>query len=479
MRLGLRLLFVFCLIQGIAAFFVLRIFGQEIKPSVREVVEEQMVDAANLLAELAAPELVARSIASGPFSEAVQAYQAREVKASIWGLTKQRLDYRIYVTDAAGTVQFDSAGYGLGQDYSRWRDVSRTLAGQYGARTTRSDLEDETSAVMYVAAPVRKGGKTIGVLSVAKPLSAVQGFVDRAERRVLQNGLLLLAISAAVGVAVTLWVVWQVRRVKRYVQNVQASSAEPPPDVPGELGDLAKALGDMRQRLDGKQYIEDYVTTLTHELKSPLAALKASSELLQEPLPEPQRKQFAQDVAEQTERLERLVQRVLELARLEQGAAQVQLERVPLHVLLAAPQEQAAAHLRAKGLQLQLQMPPAASASEVQADATLFASALSNLLDNAMAHAPPGSTVVLGASVAQGQCRITVRDTGPGAPAFAFPRLGERFFTTQRPDGTRPGTGLGLAITQRIAQLHKGSLQLANAEPGPGFEATLVLPLAG
>jgi hypothetical protein len=97
MRLGLRLLFVVCVIQGIAAFFVLRVFGQEIKPSVREVMEEQLVDAANVLAELAAPELLAGTLANGSFAQAVAAYQARDIKADIWGLKKTSADFRVYV----------------------------------------------------------------------------------------------------------------------------------------------------------------------------------------------------------------------------------------------------------------------------------------------------------------------------------------------------------------------------------------------
>jgi two-component system sensor histidine kinase CreC len=135
-----------------------------------------------------------------------------------------------------------------------------------------------------------------GVLTVAKPTRTVQRFIDRAERKVFMGGLLLLALSAAVGVGVTLWMVWNVRRLRDYALSVQGPadsehgplpphSPWPCPQVPGELGDLARAMDRMRVRLEGRDYIEGYVRALTHELKSPVAAIRGAGELLQDELP--------------------------------------------------------------------------------------------------------------------------------------------------------------------------------------------------
>ena len=139
MRLGIRLLFAFFLINGIAAFFVLRVFVAEIKPSVREVMEDMMVDTAHILAELASDDLPqepcsrqAAALLPGTFWH----YASRPVDAAIWGFP-QSLDYRVYVTDAAGRVLFDSESQAVGQDFSQWRDVARTLRGEYGARMSR------------------------------------------------------------------------------------------------------------------------------------------------------------------------------------------------------------------------------------------------------------------------------------------------------------------------------------------------------
>ena len=138
MKLGIRLLFVFFLLNGLAAFFVLRVFVVEIRPSVREVMEDMMVDTANILAELASDDLAAGRLTEGRFAAHVRNYASRPVDARIWGLDKQSLDFRVYVTDARGLVLFDSENTAQGQDYSGWRDVARTLRGEYGARATRT-----------------------------------------------------------------------------------------------------------------------------------------------------------------------------------------------------------------------------------------------------------------------------------------------------------------------------------------------------
>lgn len=481
MRLGIRLLFAFFLINGLAAFFVLRVFTAEIKPSVREVMEDMMVDTANLLAELASDDLAAGRLAQGgdadsAFARHVRNYASRPVDAGIWGFAKQSLDYRIYVTDAAGRVLFDSEGLAVGQDFSQWRDVARTLRGEYGARMTREVPSDDTTGVMHVAAPVLAQERIIGVLTVAKPVRTVQRFIDRAERKILMGGLLLLALSAAVGVAVTLWMVWNVRRLRDYALSVQGPADgehdTPPatalavPQVPGELGDLARAMDRMRARLEGRDYIEGYVRALTHELKSPVAAIRGAGELLQDDLPAADRAQFATQVVQQSERLQRLIERLLELSKLEQRQHAEGHRPVALHDCART----AIAHTQARAAQRGVVLQLAGHGASGPWEAELITLALTNLLDNAVDFAPEGSTV----RVELDGPRVAVQDSGPGVPGYALPRLGERFFTTARPNGERSGSGLGLAIVRRVMALHGGRMEVRNT--APGLRVELVLP---
>jgi two-component system sensor histidine kinase CreC len=458
MHLGIRILFGFFLITGLAGFFVLRIFVAEIKPSVREVMEDMMVDTANILAEVAADDLYTGTMAQGRFAKQVGAYARRPIDARIWGLDKQTLDFRVYVTDVRGTVVFDSSNVAVGQDYSQWRDVARTLRGEYGARATREVQQDDRTSVMHVAAPVKHGDTVIGVLTVAKPVSTVQAFIDRAERKMLVSGLWLLGLSAVVGVVVTLWVVLSIRRLRRYANATEAGKKLPLPRIAGELGDLARAMQAMRQRVEGRDYIEGYVRALTHELKSPLAAIRGAGELLQEPLPEADRQLFAADVLVQTRRLQSLVDRLLELSKLEQRQ---ELEQ-PQIGLLSECLESFMALALVDRSSIAIEVIASSQPAVVRIEPGLLALALGNLLDNATAFAPQGSTITL---QAQGST-IVVQDRGPGVPDYALPKLGQKFFSTVRPDGVTKGSGLGLAIVQQIMALHGGSMRVENTHPG-------------
>ena len=179
------------------------------------------------------------------------------------------------------------------QDYSRWRDVYLTLRGDDGARASREVQTDEGTAVLYVAAPVQDGARTIGVVTVAKPMRTVQKFVDRAEQKILLQGAWLLGLSLAVGVWVTGWVVWSVRRRRAFAQQVQMGERLAAPRVSGELGELASAMVAMRERLDGRQQLEHTGRALTHELKSPMSAIAGAAELLHDELPAADRERFA------------------------------------------------------------------------------------------------------------------------------------------------------------------------------------------
>ncbi|MFG6412748.1 two-component system sensor histidine kinase CreC [Roseateles sp. DC23W] len=471
MRLGLRVFFGFFLIAGLSALLLLKVFLAEVKPSVREVMEDLMVDTAHLLAEVAADEMAAGPPApDGRLAAQLQRYVNRDVDVMIWGLRKQSLDLRIYVTDAQGGVVLDSGTpSAVGQDYSQWNDVARTLRGSYGARASPYGRGDST--LLVVAAPVLKDGRTLGVVSVAKPVASVQRFIDRAERRVFWAGAALLAASLVVGVAVTLWLVASVRRLRRYAQQVQAGQSLAPPDVPGELGDLAHAMDAMRRRLEGREQLEHDVRALTHELKSPLAALRASGELLQDELPAADRQRFAAQVLDQTARLQTLVERVLALSQLE---AQVEPgQRQQLALAAWADAQLARQEPRLKQQRVQVVWGQRDDVT-VAADPALLELAFGNVLVNALDFAPAGSVLALAVSATPASVRLTLRDHGPGVPVAGFVQLGQRFFSTARPGSLVKGSGLGLAIARRVMELHGGRLVFEAAEPG--LKVTLVLP---
>ncbi|WP_147652755.1 two-component system sensor histidine kinase CreC [Vulcaniibacterium gelatinicum] len=479
MNIALRIFLGYFLIVALAALLLAQVFVAQVKPGVRQAMEDTLVDTANLLAELAADDLRAGRIADGQFARAVRAVRERDFGASIWGFSRREHRTRIYVTDARGIVVFDSEGRDVGKDYSRWNDVYLTLRGRYGARSTRSDPADETSTVMHVAAPVRDGDRIVGVLTVARPNRTLAPFIARSQAIVTRWGFVLMGSALLIGIGVAWWLSRQLRRLQRYAQAATAGERAPLPAMAGEFGELGRALDTMRTRLEGKQYVEQYVHTLTHEMKGPLAAIRAGAELLEEPVAndmgEADRRRFAASIRAQSERLALMIDKLLALAEVEHRRRLDHPERVPLTALLQDVAAQAQPRLVLAGLDLAL-APPEADAA-VQGDPFLLRQALANLVENALDFAPRGSTIELAAHREHGQWAIEVADRGPGIPDYARPRVFERFYSLPRPEGGSRSSGLGLTFVAEVAALHGGSAELHNRDGG-GARAVLRLPAA-
>ncbi|UQV46004.1 two-component system sensor histidine kinase CreC [Janthinobacterium lividum] len=476
MKIGLRILLGYFLIVGLAAWFLLNVFMEQVKPGVRSTLEDTLVDTSQLLASLVAPDVRAGTLAQSPVVERMQDYARHGVDININGVRKRTLDYRITITDRHGIVLFDSSGRDVGRDYSRWNDVYLTLQGKYGARSTRSRPDDEMSTVMYVAAPIRDGNEVIGVLTVAKPNASVQAFVERSQRKILQRGAILLLLSLLIGLAFAWWLHHALGKLMRYIGDVEAGRKVALPVLGrNEIGTLGRALEAMRTRLEGKEYVEQLMHTLAHELKSPIAAIQASAELLQEDMPPAERRQFLASILEQNARQRQLIDKLLALVRVEKQQRLDNTERIALGPLLAQVAQDAAATLAARGVRLQVQAGEASVAS-VAGDALLLRQALGNLLDNAAGFAPPGSRIDLTAHRQGAHVEIAVRDRGAGIPAYALERVFERFYSLPRPTAGK-STGLGLPFVREVASLHGGTVEVLN-HPQGGACARLCLPLA-
>ncbi|MDR7069042.1 two-component system sensor histidine kinase CreC [Pseudoxanthomonas japonensis] len=477
MRLGLKLVLGFFLIVGIAAFFVMRVFVNEVKPGVRQAMESTLVDAANMLAEMAADDLKTGRIASGAFAGNVAEAQQRDPKAWVWRFQKRTVDYRVTVTDARGTVVFDSQGRDVGRDNSRWNDVYRTLRGEYGARSSAETPGDTANTVMHVAAPIYDPGDRrtlIGVLTLSQPNHSIEPFIVASQRSILLRGAWLIGISALIGVLMTWWLMRGIGGLNRYAQAVSAGEPVPPPRPrTDEIGDLGRALETMRRKLEGKAYVEQYVQSLTHEMKSPLAAIRGAAELLQEPLPEAERQRFARNIQTQEHRLTETIDKLLALAEVEQHGWLQRRERIDAAALADDVVQGLDAKLTPQDVEV-VRLPQA-GAWAVEGDAFLLRRALTNLLDNAIAFSPHGGKVELAVVEQEGQVRFVVRDRGPGVPDYAQERVFERFYSLPRPGGGQRSSGLGLPFVREVMRLHGGEASLSNRLDA-GAEAVLSLP---
>ena len=464
MRISFRLLLGYFLIVGLAAWFVLNVFSNEVKPGVRQTMEETLVDTATLLAEIAVTDMSTQTFNATQFNSTFKRYQSRKPHANIWGFKKDQVGLRVYITNARGIVLYDSTGKDVGRDYSKWNDVYNTLHGQYGARSTRDIANDERSSVMYVAAPIIKNQQIIGSLTVAKPTISVQPFIDRSQQRILQAGWWLMGGALLIGGLITWWLTHSISLLRRYAKNVRLNGNEPLPNLgTGELAELGKALADMRTQLDGRVYIENYVQHLTHEMKSPLTAIIGSAELLQEKMTVADRKQFASHIHTQSLRLKMMIDALLNLATLEQKRLLTHVESTNAHDLI----DNILSNLKNKSIHKQLVISNNVEVTlMISGEVFLLKQAFNNLIENAIEFSNNGGIINIGAEIKSSSYTFVIEDNGVGIPDYALPRIFERFYSLPRPDTNTKSTGLGLAFVHEIAKLHHGEVHIRNRANG-------------
>lgn len=462
------------LIYAVGIAFMLYRLVAELDPRYRESAEESLVETSHLLASLVEQDVRAGAIDTARLEPLFKSLYARQFLSQIYSVTKTRVELRAYVTDRTGRILFDSLGQQPGTDYSQWRDVSYTLRGEYGARTTPDVENDPLSSVMYVGAPIRWNNEIIGVATVGKPVTSFGQFVTAAREKTLYVGLVSVLAVLLLAVIVSVWLVRPFGLIADYVRYVRAQRSLNLPRLGRRaLGVIGAAYDEMRDALAGRNYVADYVQTLTHEVKSPLSAIRGAAELLQEPgMPQAERQRFLANITREAGRIQEMVDRMMELTALETRRSLDSVATVALRPLLeelaGAAQDAAAS----RGIRLTVDAPVDAA---VEGDAFLLRRAVSNLLDNAVDFSPQGGEVGLSLRVDARVVHIRVRDQGPGIPEYAQDKVFEKFYSLARPHSRKKSTGLGLAFVREIASLHHGRIELANA-PGGGALATLSLP---
>jgi len=477
MKISFRIFLGYFLIVGLAAYFILQVFVNQVKPGVRQSMESSLVDTANVLAQLATNDLKNGVIADGEFSRAIGSAKTSRYKAGISEYMKEVFNYRIIVTDDKGKVVFDSDSKDVGKDYSRWNDIYLTLRGQYGARSTRTNPDDETSTVMYVAAPIMDGDKLIGVLSVANPNASIQPFIEQSQKNIVRQGSILIGVSFLIGLAVTFWFTRSLDKLGKYAKAVSVGERAVLPDLGrNEMGELGNALETMRKQLDGKQYVEQYVQTLTHEMKSPLAAIRGASEILEENPAETDRVKFLDNIKTQSTRLSEMIDKMLALASVEYRQNEIEKTSLDLSGLCRQVLHdfENATNKKQSHKKIQWQSEGLDIDAPMQGDPFLLTQALQNLLDNAIDFSPEHGVIKLSIESDQSQCCIKIRDQGAGIPDYAAERLFERFYSLPRPDTGQRSSGLGLSFVKEVALAHRGDITLVNLPEG-GVLASLFL----
>jgi signal transduction histidine kinase len=254
-----------------------------------------------------------------------------------------------------------------------------------------------------------------------------------------------------------------------YAQRVQTASID-------EVGQLAQAFNRMSSELDQLERLRrELVANVSHELKTPISALRAHLENLLDGVERPD-PETLQVMLAQSERLGRLVDQLLDLSRLESGDVPLQREQVSLAPLVAQVLSEIEVARPDRGVALERRL--AGDLPPVFADRERIHQVLFNLLDNAVRFTPHGGRVTVSAERHNGAVDVHVADTGPGIAAEHLPRLFERFYRVDPARSQKDGgTGIGLAIARSVVEAHGGRIW-AESIPGAGSVFTFELPVA-
>jgi two-component system sensor histidine kinase CreC len=474
MKLGLRIFLFYLAIFAACLYFTTDWIWSTLRTRYMESVEEPLVDASNLLAGLIEREMARPDFTFADLDVTLDRAYARRLSAQIYDLKKSAVDLNVYVTDSQGRVVLDTRHpSAVGQDYSRYHDVKLTLAGQYGARATMRDPGDPFSTSLYVAAPIHRDGRVAGVLTVVEPTASIDAFLQLARPAFIRAGLLTIGAVALLSLVLSYLLTRPIDRLARYADGISLGKHPPFPRLGStEIAGLGLALRRMQEALEGRQYAEEYVQTLTHELKSPLSAIRGAAELLQEGMPPQQQARFLANIRTEAERIARIVDRMLELARLENRRERPEMEPVELDAMVRTVAESHEPLLAAKDLNMEIAAPDRLT---LNGNAFLLHQALENLVQNAIDFSPKGGTVRVEVTPEGDQVRIAITDQGPGIPDYALGRIFDRFYSLGRPDTGKKSTGLGLNLVREVAKSHGGTVRVVNREGG-GALAEMVLP---
>lgn len=234
-------------------------------------------------------------------------------------------------------------------------------------------------------------------------------------------------------------------------------------------------LHDITDLRRADQIRRDFVANVSHELRTPLTAIRGYIEALTESDSNPdERREFLGVIARQTTRMERLVNDLLRLARLDAGQEALEIASCDLALLLQAVVDDLSSSLAARGQRVEIVIAP--GAEKLCADVAKLHDAVRNLIANAVSYAPEGTTIRIDVRAANdGRRAIVVSDEGPGIPESDLSRVFERFYRVEKSRVRNPGgTGLGLAIVKHLVELHSGNVSAENRpEGGAKFTITL------
>jgi len=372
----------------------------------------------------------------------------------------------------------------VGQSFAHVSEVAKALAGKYASvirdRPTReplpswSGISRSTGIRVFVAYPIIHGQRLLGVAYLSRTPNSILQHIYAQRRKVIFAGLTIVGLTLLLALLTSATIARPINRLIKRAQRISQGDIEAmqPMQRPGtqEMAQLSKSLSDMALSLhDRSEYIRNFASHVSHEFKTPLTAIQGAGELLDEhfdTMSRAERKRFTTNILDDSNRLEALVTRLLELAKADSITPDGGVTTITDgFAALSAKYPQLATTISGE-------VSSRVSGGTVAISQENFSTLFSNLIENALHHNA-------------GQVRITVdddgadmvfrvQDDGDGISPANRDKIFTPFFTTRRSNGgTGGGTGLGLGIVRSIALGHGGMVENIPSDNGAVFEVRL------
>ncbi|TGN13360.1 two-component system sensor histidine kinase CreC [Leptospira ilyithenensis] len=469
----------FFFILGLGFYYLINKTEESIRPRYMETMEESLNDTAHLFSAALeedyksflkySPKAKIADSANKILSPLFLNAKGRKFTAKIYSLTKTNVDLQIYVTDEKGIVVFDSEGYRKGLDYSKYNDVFLTLQKKYGVRSSKL-LDPNGEGALFVAAPIQMGKEILGVITIVKPKSSVVPFIETARKKFWQISLVVAVLIAVLFVILAYLLFSPIRKLSGYVSALRSGKRVGFPKINlKEIRELGKEMDELVRSLEGKEYIENYVQTLTHEIKSPLSSILASAELLE--TNREKRESLILNIQSEGKRIQNLIERLLDLSSLEANKEVNTEESINLSRLVEALIPGFLPEAEKKSVSLRTYFET--ENITVQGNRFFLSLSVQNLIQNALDFSLSGNDIQINLKKEkEGGCILEVLDEGMGIPDYALSKIYDRFYSLPRPDSGKKSSGLGLAFVKQVALLHNAKLSIGNRE-GKGVSASI------
>ena len=450
-----------------------------------ESAKSVMVEVSSLMSRVASQNNKDGEIDLETFESLIVNY-LRSQKNTIDKNNNQKLEnLAIYVTNKDGLLVLDSRGLMLGKDMSSHNEVGSVLSGSKditrvvvetisGPKKARGAVIEYfyKSRFLNASNPIYgNNGEILGAVVVVAPL---MDLLD--QNYLLQFIFYIFLISLIFGALGSYRISRNIRRIQKYTSSLFSGEDVAIPDLNNQFNNLAKTIENARSEVELKDDVEQYIDTLAHELRTPITGIQLTAENLLTPMSDKQRKRFIENILDSNKHMDLLVNRLLDLSRIERREALKVIETLnilqAINSVLRAPSR--IKNIADKDLNIILEVN---SKSLISAEKILLEQAIGNIINNALDFSPKSGTITIKSSETNSSISIIVLDDGPGIPPQVLNKLFTRFFSVSRPDTGIRGNGLGLRFVRKIMQLHGGEVTLQNRFIQHGAEAKLRFPI--